>query len=57
VGAAAVPAGDTSLADQTVSFIQQLTESVQQVPGAVVVATLTLDIEPAAAQTGKQDSS
>jgi hypothetical protein len=40
VGAAAVPVGDTSLADQTVSFIQQLTEAVQQVPGAVVVATL-----------------
>ena len=40
VGAAAVPVGATSLADQTVSFIQQLTEAVQQVPGAVVVATL-----------------
>lgn len=40
VGAAAVPVGDTSLADQTVSFIQQLTESAQQVPGVVVVATL-----------------
>ncbi|MFB3855489.1 MAG: ATP-binding protein [Vicinamibacterales bacterium] len=40
VGAAAVPVGDTTLADQTVSFIQQLTESVEQVPGAVVVATL-----------------
>lgn len=40
VGAAAVPVGDTSLADQTISFIQQLTESVQRVPGAVVVATL-----------------
>ncbi len=40
VGAAGVPVGDTSLADQTVSFIQQLTESVQQVPGAVVIATL-----------------
>jgi len=40
VGAAAVPVGDTSLADQTVSFIQQLTEAVQQVPGSVVVATL-----------------
>ena len=40
VGAAAVPVGDTSLADQTISFMQQLTESVQQVPGAVVVATL-----------------
>jgi uncharacterized protein (UPF0332 family) len=40
VGAAAVPVGDTNLADQTVSFMQQLTEAVQQVPGAVVVATL-----------------
>ena len=40
VGSAAVPVGGTSLADQTVSFIQQLTEAVQQVPGAVVVATL-----------------
>lgn len=40
VGAAAVPVGDTNLADQTISFIQQLTEAVQQVPGAVVVATL-----------------
>ena len=40
VGAAAVPVGHTTLADQTISFIQQLTEAVQQVPGAVVVATL-----------------
>lgn len=40
VGAAAVPVGDTTLADQTISFIQQLTEAVQQVPGTVVVATL-----------------
>lgn len=40
VGAAAVQVGDTTLADQTVSFIQQLTDAVQQVPGAVVVATL-----------------
>ena len=40
VGAAAVPVGDTTLADQTVSFIQQLTEAVNQVPGAVVIATL-----------------
>ncbi len=40
VGAAAVPVGHTSLADQTISFIQQLTESAQQVPSAVVVATL-----------------
>ncbi|GIV85515.1 MAG: hypothetical protein KatS3mg052_2522 [Candidatus Roseilinea sp.] len=40
VGATTVPVGDTSLADQTVSSIQQLAEAVQQVPGAVVVATL-----------------
>lgn len=40
VGAAAVPVGNTTLADQTISFIQQLTEAVHQVPGAVVVATL-----------------
>ena len=40
VGAAAVPVGDTTLADQTVSFIQQLTDAAQQVPGSVVVATL-----------------
>lgn len=40
VGAAAVPVGDTTLADQTISFIQQLTEAAAQVPGAVVVATL-----------------
>jgi len=40
VGAASVKAGATTLADQTVSFMQQLTESVQQVPGTAVVATL-----------------
>jgi len=40
VGAAAVSVGGTTLADQTISFIQQLTEAVQQVPGVVVVATL-----------------
>ncbi len=40
VGAAAMSVGDTTLADQTISFIQQLTEAVQQVPGAMLVATL-----------------
>ncbi len=40
VGAAAVPVQDSTLADQTISFIQELTEAVQEVPGAVVVATL-----------------
>jgi len=55
VGAAAVPVGDTSLADQTVSFIQQLTESVQQVPGAVVVATLPVSkYEVAQSEKGQE---
>ncbi|MBI2193014.1 MAG: ATP-binding protein [Planctomycetes bacterium] len=40
VGAAAVPVGSTTLADQTVSFIQQLTEAVGQVPGVALVGTL-----------------
>ena len=40
VGASAVDIGSSTLADQTISFIQQLTEAVQQVPGSVVVATL-----------------
>jgi hypothetical protein len=40
VGAAAVPVGESTLADQTISFIQELTEAVQEVPSAVVVATL-----------------
>jgi hypothetical protein len=40
VGAAAVSVGDTTLADQTISFIQQLEEAVAQVPGSAVVATL-----------------
>lgn len=40
VGAASVQVGDTTLADQTIFFIQQLTEAVHQVPEAVVVATL-----------------
>lgn len=39
-GAAAVAVGASTLADQTISFMQQLTEAVQQVPGAVLVATL-----------------
>ncbi|GIX50694.1 MAG: hypothetical protein KatS3mg132_888 [Limisphaera sp.] len=40
MGGGRCPVGDTTLADQTISFVQQLTEAVQQVPGAVVVATL-----------------
>jgi len=40
VGASAVTVGDSTLADQTISFIQQLTEAAAQVPGTIVVATL-----------------
>jgi hypothetical protein len=55
VGAAAVRVGDTTLADQTISFIQQLTEAVQQVPGAVVVATLPASkIEVAQSEKGQE---
>ncbi len=55
VGAAAVSVGQTSLADQTISFIQQLTESVQQVPGAVVVATLPASkLEVAQSEKGQE---
>ena len=55
VGAAAVPVGNTSLADQTISFIQQLTEAVQQVPGTVVVATLPASkLEVAQSEAGQE---
>lgn len=40
IGAAALPVGDTTLAGQTISLLQQLMETVAQVRGAVVVATL-----------------
>ena len=40
VGASAVEVGDATLADQTISFTQQLTQAVQQVPGVALVATL-----------------
>ena len=57
VGAAAVPVGDTTLADQTISFIQQLTEAVQQVPGAVVIATLPASkFEVAQSEKGQEAS-
>ncbi len=55
VGAAAVPVGDTTLADQTISFIQQLEEAVAQVPGAVVVATLPASrLEVAQSEKGQE---
>jgi hypothetical protein len=40
VGAMTVAAGAGTLADQTISFVQQLTEAAALVPGTVVVATL-----------------
>jgi len=55
VGAAAVPVGDTTLADQTISFIQQLEEAVAQVPGAAVVATLPASrLEVAQSEKGQE---
>lgn len=55
VGAAAVQVGSTNLADQTISFIQQLTEAVQQVPGVAVVATLPASyVEVASSEKGQE---
>lgn len=55
VGAAAVQVGDVTLADQTISFIQQLTEAVQQVPGVALVATLPAShLEVASSEKGQE---
>lgn len=55
VGASAVPVGHTNLADQTISFIQELTESAEQVPSAVVVATLPASkLEVAQSEKGQE---
>ncbi len=55
VGASAVPVGDSNLADQTISFVQQLTEAVQNVSGAVVVATLPAShLEVASSEKGAE---
>lgn len=55
VGAAGMPVGETTLADQTISFIQQLTEAAAQVPGVVVVATLPASkLEVAASEKGQE---
>ncbi|MDP9372702.1 MAG: DUF499 domain-containing protein, partial [Chloroflexota bacterium] len=40
VGAAAVPVGDTTLKDQTIAFLQQLTTAVAQTPRAVFLLTI-----------------
>jgi len=55
VGASSIEYGKTTLADQTISFIQHLTEAVQQVPGAVVVATLPASaVEVAQSEKGQE---
>ncbi|MBI5653205.1 MAG: ATP-binding protein, partial [Chloroflexi bacterium] len=55
VGAAAVNVGNTTLADQTVSFVQQLTQAVSDVKGAVVVATLPAShLEVAGSEKGQE---
>jgi hypothetical protein len=55
VGAAAVSVGETTLADQTISFVQQLTEAAAQVPGVVVVATLPASkLEVASSEKGQE---
>jgi hypothetical protein len=55
VGAAGVIVGESTLADQTISFIQELTEAVQQVPGTVVVATLPASkMEVAQSEKGQE---
>lgn len=40
VGAAAVPVGDTTLKDQTIAFLQQLTAAVAQTPRTVFLLTI-----------------
>ncbi len=55
VGAMAVSVGQGTLADQTVSFVQQLTEAAAQVPGAVIVATLPAShLEVASSDRGQE---
>ena len=55
VGAAAVSVGNTTLADQTISFLQQLTQAVQQVPQTALVATLPAShLEVASTELGRE---
>ncbi len=55
VGASAVEVGNTTLADQTISFVQQLTQAVQQVKGVVLVATLPAShLEVASSEKGQE---
>jgi hypothetical protein len=55
VAASAVQVQDSTLADQTISFLQELTESAQQVQGVAVVATLPAShIEVASSEKGEE---
>lgn len=55
VGASAVEYANTTLADQTISFVQQLTEAVNQVNGVAVVATLPAShLEVASSERGQE---
>lgn len=55
VSAMGVPVGDSHLADQTISFINQLTQAVHQVPGAVLLATLPASkYEVAQSESGQE---
>lgn len=55
VGASGEEVGATTLADQTISFIQQLTEAVNQVKGVAVVATLPAShLEVSSSERGQE---
>ena len=55
VGALTERVGDSTLADQTISFIQQLTEAIQQVNGVALVATLPAShLEVANSERGQE---
>lgn len=55
VGASGVEVGSTTLADQTISFAQQLTEAVGQVKGVALVATLPAShLEVASSEKGQE---
>jgi hypothetical protein len=55
VGASAVEVGNVTLADLTISFVQQLTDAITNVKGAVVVATLPAShYEVASSERGQE---
>lgn len=55
VGASAVKVVDSNLSDQTVSFIQELTEAASQVNGVAIVATLPASyMEVASSERGQE---